>query len=398
MPTTIATVVNDDGYRVPATPFPESTFETWISGTNYLCLTDADLHTYPPPTSPRSSITSALSGSSVTVTASYFGQHIQLPANYTEGIARVPFALARSHDSGGTGGLRWHTLNPSNGTWVWTNADGWVDAMEAAGKEMMILLGFTPDWAAASTPNTGKYDNGTTVRASNQPPSDMAYWQEYCSQVATRYAGRVQYYEIWNEVNYTSYWAGTAAQLAQMHRIASQTIKAIDPAARIVGPIVQEPETGGTGNAYLQSFLAASDGATGTGKDWIDICGIHMYPPRYNYQVGKNQIDNVRASLTAAGVGSLDIWNTETGVLTARSVRDPVQSKWLKRSLLLAAALGVKRYCWYTYDNDEMGMTDEDVAAWLEVRTVLLSGPITGCNIAPDGRVAATINGVNYIY
>ena len=82
----------------------------------------------------------------------------------------------------------------------------------------------------------------------------------------------------------------------------------MQPTAKVVGPIVQEPETGGTGNAYLQSFLSASDGAVGTGKDWIDVCGIHMYPPKYNYQVHANQISNVQASLTAAGVGSLEIW------------------------------------------------------------------------------------------
>lgn len=397
MPTTVPTVINSNGVRVPAVRFPDTVFETYLSGTDYVCLTDDDLHTYPPPSSPTSSITSVLS-SPLTVAEEFFGNHIQLPENYSQGLAEIPFTLARSHDSGGVGGLRWHTLNPSSGQWVWDNADGWIGAMEAGGKEIMMLLGFTPDWAAASTPSTGKYDNGTTVRASNQPPSDMAYWEEYCSQVAMRYAGRVQYYEIWNEVNYTSYWSGTAAQLAEMHRIAWQTIKAIDPAAQIVGPVVQEPETGGTGNAYLQSFLAASDGATGTGKDWIDICGIHMYPPRYNFQIHANQIANVQASLTAAGVGSLDIWNTETGVLTARSVRDVVQSKWLKRSLLLAAALGVKRYCWYAYDNDEMGMTQSDINAWKDVRDALLSGTMTGCNIAPDGRVAATIAGVNYIY
>lgn len=397
MPTTVATAVNSNGIRVPVTPLPDTTFEIYTSGTSYVCLTDDDLNTYPPPSSPTSSITSVRT-SSITVAADFFGNHIQLPANYAQGLAEVPFTLARSHDSGGSGGMRWHTLNPASGQFAWDNADGWIDAMEASGKEIMFLLGFTPNWAATSTPGTGKYDNGTTVTGSNQPPLSMTYWQDFCSAVATRYAGRIHYYEIWNEVNYPSYWNGTAAQLAQMHRIAWQTIKAIDPAAQIVGPVVQEPETGGTGNAYLNTFLTASDGATGTGKDWIDYCGIHMYPPKYNWEVHANQIANVQATLTANGVGSLEIWNTETGVLQGTTISDVVQAKWLKRSLLLAAALGVKRYCWYTYDNDEMGMTAQDIAAWAEVRTALLSGAMTGCNLAPDGRVAATINGVDYIY
>lgn len=45
-----------------------------------------------------------------------------------------------------------------------------------------------------------------------------------------------------------------------------------------------------------------------------------------------------------------------------------------------------------------MYMRPSQIAAWNEVRDLLLSGPITGCNLAPDGRVAATVNGVNVIY
>jgi len=397
MPTIIPTATLNSGQFVPSQKFPPSTFEVWLDVNGYNCLTDADLFTYPPPASPKSTITSAFTGSR-TVSASFFGMHVQNQNNLATAQSLISFNSVRSHDSGGAGGMRWYTLNPSNGVFDWTNSDSWVNAMYAAGKEIIFLLGFTPNWAAVATPGTGKYDNGTTVTGSNQMTSNIAFWDAYCSAVATRYLGKIKYYEIWNEVNYSSYWAGTAANLAQLTRRANQVIKAIDPTAKIVGPIVQEPETGGTGNAYLQSFLAASDAATGTGKDWIDVCGIHMYPPKYNFQIHKNQIDNVQASLTAAGVGALEIWNTETGVLQGDSIIDPVQAKWLRRSLLLAAAVGVSRYWWYAYDNDIMYMTAEDVQAWNEIRSILLSGPITGCNIAPDGRVAARINGVNYIY
>ena len=398
MPTIIPSQTLQSGQTVPARPLPPDTFEFWLDGSGYNCLTDADLVTYPPPASPKSSITGVLSGSSVTVASTFFGMHVQSEADLPRALSTINFSAVRSHDSGGSGGMRWYTLNPSNGVFNWTNSDNWINAMTAAGKTIIFLLGFTPNWAAVATPGTGKYDNGTTVTGSNQMTSNIAFWDSFCSAVATRYAGRIAFYEIWNEVNYPSYWAGTAANLAQLTRRASQVIKAIDPAAKIIGPIVQEPETGGTGNAYLQSFLAASDGATGTGKDWIDVCGIHMYPPRYNYQIHANQISNVQASLTAAGVGSLKIWNTETGVLQGASILDPVQAKWLRRSLLLAASLGVERYWWYSYDNDIMWMTDEDIAAWNQIRAILLSGPITGCNIAPDGRVAAKVGGVNYIF
>ena len=384
------------GVVVPSTAAPAGAFECVASASNFTYYTSGDLHTYPPAATPLSTIASVFSGSRQ-ITPDFFGMHVQQVANISEAIQKVPFSIARCHDS--SNGTRWHNLNPSNGVFDWTNSDAWVNAMYAAGKDICFLLGFTPDWAAASTPNTGKYDNGTTARATNQPPASTTYWDNFCTAIATRYAGKIKYYEIWNEVNYTSYWSGTAAQLAVLVRRANQIIKAIDPAAKIVAPIVQEPETGGTGNAYLGSFLDASDSAAGTGKLWVDICGIHMYPPKYNYQVHKNQIDNVAATLAARSMSATKIWNTETGILEPSwGVSEDVRAKWLKRALLLAAALGVERYFWYSYDNVDMWMRPSQVAAWNEVRNLLLSGPITGCNIAPDGRVAATVNGVNVIY
>jgi hypothetical protein len=66
--------------------------------------------------------------------------------------------------------------------------------------------------------------------------------------------------------------------------------------------------------------------------------------------------------------------------------------------MILAAALGVTRHFWYSYDNAIMAMTERDKAYYREARNALLSGAMTGCNIAPDGRVACTIAGRNYIY
>lgn len=394
MPTVVNGVIKDGVYIRPSAR-PSDVLETVVTGTQFTDYTAADAWTYPPASTPASSITAVFQGSR-TITASFFGMHVQQVANISAAIAAVPFAIARSHDSGG--GMRWHNLNPSNGTFDWTNSDAWVNAMYAAGKEILFTLGFTPDWASASTPNTGKYDNGTTARATNQPPSSTTYWDNYCTAVMTRYAGKIKYYELWNECNYTAYWSGSAAQLAVLLRRARQILTTIDPTALIIGPIVQEPETGGTGNAYLQSVLDASDSASGTGKLWIDKCGIHMYPPKYNFEVHKNQIANVQATLTARSM-SQAIWNTETGVLEpSYGVDDAVRAKWLKRAILLAAALGVERYFWYAYDNDQMYMRASQIAAWNEVRDLLLSGPITGCNLLSDGRVCATVNGVNVTY
>lgn len=397
MPVIIPTTTLSSGAVVPAERLPLDTLEVWLDSNGYNCLVTNDLFTYPPPASPKSSITGVLAGTRTTSTE-FFGMHVEDVNDIDRAINAISFSWVRTHDSGGSGGMRWFTLNPANGSFVWTNSDNWINRMVAQNKKVLFLLGFTPNWCASSTPNTGKYDNGTTVTGSNQNPTNPAFFGTFADAVEARYGSSISAYEVWNEVNYPNYWAGTASQLAILTRVANQAIKARRPSVQIVGPIVQEPETGGTGNAYLQSFLAASDGAAGTGKDWIDVCGIHMYPPRYNFQIHKNQYDNVRASCDAAGLTGIEIWNTETGVLQGDTILNAVQQKWLRRSILLCAALGVAKYWWYSFDNNIMWMTDEDIIAWNQVRSALVGGTFSGCNIAPDGRVAATINGQRYLY
>lgn len=372
---------------------PSDALEGVITATERTWYTHDDGATYPAPVTPKSTFTNVFHGSR-TLSPSFFGLHVTNPSTYVP--ADIEYAWVRCHDS--YNGTRWNIVNPSSGTFDYTNPDLYVNRFGAAGKDICFLLGFTPDWAATSHPNTGKYDNGTTATSTNQPPTTFTTWSTFCTNMATRYSARVKWWEIWNETNYTNYWAGTQAQLAQLVRTASQAIKAVDATAKILAPTVQEPETSGTGTAYLTAWMAASDGAAGTGKDWMDICSIHMYPPKYNFSIHAQQYDNVRAALDAAGKTGTVIWNTETGVLQGDTINAETRAKWLKRSLSLAAAKGIERYAWYAYDNDNMFMGAEDKAAWKEVRSFLLSGAITNCAIMSDDTVSITVNGVTKVY
>ena len=70
-------------------------------------------------------------------------------------------------------------------------------------------------------------------------------------------------------------------------------------------------------------------------------------------------------------------------MLQGDTIVNATQAKWLRRSIMLCAALGVAKYWWYSFDNDVMWMTDEDITAWREVRAALIGGTFSGCNIAP---------------
>ena len=89
-------------------------------------------------------------------------------------VSSISFDWVRTHDSGGAGGMRWFTLRTGErivrGRTRTTGSMRWWRR-----EEDHLLLGFTPNWCASSTPNNGKYDNGTTVTGSNQNPTNLTF-------------------------------------------------------------------------------------------------------------------------------------------------------------------------------------------------------------------------------
>lgn len=405
MPIDLSTTTRPSGETIWATSPPIDAIEIWRDASGYKAMSPADFYTVNGVTSPKTSVRNVFNGSR-TITPDFFNLHIYNPASI--GVpSDIEYAGIRIHDLSGPvngSGLRWHNIHTGTGAFGWSNLDAVVDPFYAAGKTLLYMAVCTPNWCSSTTPNSGKYDNGTTFMASNQPPSvaGKTEWAAFATALATRYNGSthglIDTYEVWNEVNYTSYWTGTHAQYAELLRLFRNALRAVNASIKVGAPTIQEPES--TGSPWLTTFLAASDGAAGTGKDHMDYAFIHLYPPKYNFGLAWSQVDAVRTILDAAGKTTLDIWNTETGVLfdPQRTISDTWKAKVLKRTLALCAAKGVKRYYWYTYDNPDMMMTSAEKNAWAEIRGVLLSGAITNCNILPDERVCITIGGQEHTF
>jgi len=407
-------LVTDGGTGVvaPQSGRPSDALEVWSDGAAFQAVRDADRYTPGGVVSPKTTVRNVFQGSR-TVNGDYFNLHL-----YDPGAIGIPTDIdyygVRIHDTRGpvTGeGVRWHNIDKTTG-YAWSNLDAIVDGLAAAGKDMLYMAMCTPDRYASATPGTGKYDGGSGgFTGSNQVPTagGKTAWAAFATALAQRYNGgahgRIGTYEIWNEVNYSSYWAGTHAQYAELLRLFRNAVRAVDATLKVGAPTIQEPE--GTGNAWLTTFLAASDGAAGVGADHMDYCFVHLYPPVYNFAIAgcpqrnlSAQIPLVQTALTAAGKGALEIWNTETGVLfdPARVIDETWKARMVKRSLALCAAMGVKRYYWYTYDNPDMSMSSLMKDAWQEMRSVLIGNAIQNCNVLPDERVCITVNGREYTY
>src|SRR5574343_611694 len=190
-------------------------------------------------------------------------------------------------------------------------------------------------------------------------------------------------WELWNEIQGTSYFKDTYANLVPYAKAVYQAIKAVDPTAIVLSPSVNnEP------NAYLlHNFLSTTDGATGYGYNWVDGLAVHQYsnissPWQLAYS---NYV--YKTILTRNGVPNLPVYLTETGALALDSVDNNTAN--ICRRMLVAAAVGYKLFVAYAYDYS-INPLSPIATKWNEVVSKVSGKTITKCVKNADGSVTVT--------
>ena len=141
---------------------------------------------------------------------SFFGMHDCWVSHVDQPWPTALFATLRTWDE--WPGVSWGTLNPSRGTYDWTNLDRAVDLAVSHGVDIIYTFGYTPAWAQTSP----------TV-------PNLADWQKFVSVITTRYKKRIKYWELWNEPNVSNFWQGTTGQLVSMAAAAYPIIGQMPP-------------------------------------------------------------------------------------------------------------------------------------------------------------------------
>jgi hypothetical protein len=355
-----------------------------------------------------------LTSSPVITPETFYGMHVQKRAN--DNLAGVTAKIVRSHDMANGKG-RWQFIQPTSSTdtttWDLADLDSWVDTHYAAGRELVFVLFGTPTWASARPTEANAYSSVVGGVHYNEgiaaEPSDLTVWDTYCTTIATRYKGKIRYYEVWNEVNLssgaTAMFTGTNAVLSEMVRRANQAIKAVDPLAKIVSPSIQGwvATANQASETFFTDMMAASDGANGTMAAWVDIIAVHLYLPAPNkVQDLAGVIDRVNAAKTTAGISALETWDTESAPISPdiSTLADDQAKSLIARDMITKAAKGIARSIFYQYDHATMGfMGRPQIQQYREqIATVLRSGRILNAHRFTDGRVAyATESGLTII-
>lgn len=347
--------------------------------------------------------------SPVTVPDDFFGIHAFFVSTGATVFPTGYYARwVRSHDAN----IAWADLQPINKVTPidWTNFDRWMVATEALGAEPVYVIMTTPTWASSNPTQPCGYNLGGAA-----PPTSMADLTDFLSQVISRYGTRIMHWECRNEVNIAPtairayFWSGTLLQLADEVKACNQLIKASLPSAIIIAPSTVGWGTLGGGNdptVYTPLMLTqAVSGGASVLSDWVDWMSTHLYYFNSDQSIIPLMMTRVRAAMVSAGVGSLPIMDTESGILDAQytSYTDPRYLKCMLRHTILVATQGLTGSCWYAYDGagDGLGFMNRASYIYDDYQALIqrLSGSVINRLVqVSDGTLVGTYSkgGVTY--
>lgn len=251
--------------------------------------------------------------------------------------------------------VAWRDVNPAPGVFDWSILDQRMAQVESWGGKPIMVLGLTPQWAAAD-PNAGdpRWGAGTA-----SPPADLETWRAYVRALVQRYGSRIGAYELWNEANLQTFWTGTPQQMADMVRVATEEIGAtsISLAPSVTTRLRSGPDfTANMAAALTPATIAQLDG-------W----SIHTYPagdagPTVAQACEQRVDDIIRWQQALVGVSRLNpallkpVWDTEINYgLAGPGSRPGIDWSDADGAALLqctyqdSRALGIAVTAWYEF-------------------------------------------------
>lgn len=162
--------------------------------------------------------------------------------------------------------VEWQTIEPAPGQYNWAELDSIVDAEHGKGLNVLLSVAHAPTFYRSS--------------ASGLMPADNSTFQTLMQAMASRYAGKVQAYELWNEENLDRE-TGTVnvnpASYLELLKAGYTGTKAGDPNALVLLGALSPTGANVPGVSmddvdYLQQLYQVNGGEV---KQYFDALGAH---------------------------------------------------------------------------------------------------------------------------
>jgi hypothetical protein len=256
--------------------------------------------------------------------------------------------------------VRWMDLHDVSGAIYWAELDDIVADADANDVNLLLSVVAAPGWA------TSNGSHGMPTRA------NFDSFAFFMGEMAKRYQGRVQAYQIWNEQNRACENGGDCARdggiggtvasadyYVDLLAVAYNAIKANDPRAIVVSGAPTSTETNRVDIALSDTSYMSSMASNPKFRSHVDAVAVHpggqynppdaMWPdnpgPGPGWQTSREfyfrRIEDIRGVLVANGMADKQIWITEFGWATANntpgyeygnSISQQTQAEWIVRA------------------------------------------------------------------
>lgn len=271
------------------------------------------------------------------------------PTSY-QGDRELPRRAAQMISAAGIQAVRfdfaWAAVQPKPGAYNWEDYDFATNLAREHGLQILGVLAYGTDWAAASP----QAEEKTMAR----PVSTKFAWYAY--ETANRYKDRVRAWEVWNEQNNTYTWQPAPDPIAytELLKNAYLAIKYADSSAAVVlGGLGYD--VGMAPAPFLDAVYQAG------GKRYMDAVARHPYtnPDMEGIPVLLNHIREIREVMARNGDADKQMWITEYGWPAVRKKGSvgqrgfDSQARWLTESFNAMLDLNnIGPIFWYNFRND----------------------------------------------
>ena len=194
---------------------------------------------------------------------------------------------------------------------TWAKYDRLVALAHEYGLALILRVDTSPQWARRFSPKI------------ETPPDDFQDYGDFLATLATRYRGKVRYYQIWNEPNLAFEWGDVgpdASEYSRLLRLSFVRLKRADPDCLVVAaalaPTLEESARGISDLRYLQGMYDAG------ARDYFDVMSTNAYGLRHSpddYRLDQERDVNfarpvlVREVMVRNGDAEKPIWVAEVG-------------------------------------------------------------------------------------
>lgn len=232
----------------------------------------------------------------------------------------------------------WGTIQPHRDNWNFDLLDQTVEIFAQQGMELELIYSYTPKWAIAKDFKPRKEE----YRKIHNSRPDYDAWREFVRRTATRYRGKIRFFEAWNEPDLYSFANFSTEEYIEMLKIAGEETHKANPEALLL--------TGGY--TCMPPFHALNDiehqeKTLSQAQGFYDIHAFHGHGVFSHYSPQIEQMISMRKRL---GIKA-PWWANETAE-PSQLIGELEQAATLWRKLFYSWARGSIGYNWYDLRND----------------------------------------------